>query len=262
MDYPLLSDESCSNYTRMSDVPEGRELLLCIPGPWKDRSDFIASVVSKTEGEFVFAGKILACPHRNDHVVLDFEEHTPQMRKAFEFAGQGKLPAELLDQLDVHAGVAYLHFPVKIIGQRERLALFTNVLMRCGGFAVKVESAGIAHTWDEWFKALASENPFDLYRTFVVLIGDKDYYFSCGMHHFGLPEVEVSRSIAINEAADLMNRFNYWQIVEEPKIAVGHTFSIAADAARYHITLKKDLRHVVTDFFHNEYGVWSLERVR
>ena len=51
---------------------------------------------------------------------------------------------------------------------------FTNALKRCGGIAVKVESAGVAHEWDHWFDALNSENPFDLYRTFVVLIGWND----------------------------------------------------------------------------------------
>ncbi len=80
------------------------------------------------------------------------------------------------------------------------------------------------------------------------------------MHHFGLPDVEVARSIEINEAADLMNRFNYWQIVEEPKIASGHTFSVTADAPRYLITRKDDSRHEPADFFHNSSGLWNLKK--
>jgi hypothetical protein len=241
---------------------QGREMLMCIPGPWKDQRDFIASVISKTNGEFVFAGRVLLCPGRNDHAVLDFEGHTPQMRKAFEIAGQGKLALELLERVGEHKAVAYLRFPLKVIEQKQRLALFTDALMRCGGFAVKVESTGVAHSWDRWFEALRSENPFDLYHAFVVLIGDKEHYYSCGMHHFGLPEVEVSRSIDINAAADLMNQFNFWQIIEKPKIATGHTFSVAPNAPRYRITPKKDLRHEVADCFHNEHGLWSLERLR
>ncbi len=182
------------------------------------------------------------------------------MRGAFEIAGQGKLPTRLLDKVADHRGVAYLHFPIEIITQKERVIMFTEVLKRCGGFAVKVESAGVAHEWDRWFSALNSENPFDLYRTFVVLIGDSGHYYSCGMHHFGLPDVEVERSIEINEAADLMNRFNYRQIVEEPKIASGHTFSVTADAPRYLITRKDDSRHEPADFFHNSSGLWNLKK--
>jgi len=191
---------------------------------------------------------------------LDFNPHDPQMRKAFEIAGQGKFPERLLSEVANHRGVAYLHFPIGIIREKERVSSFTEALRSCGGFAVKVESAGVAHEWEHWFSALHSENPFDLYRTFVVLIGDSQHYYSCGMHHFGLPDVEAERSIDIKATADLMNRFNYWQIAEEPKITSGHTFSVAADAPRYRITLKADSRHEPSDFFHNPAGLWNLKR--
>ena len=231
-----------------------RELLLCIPGPWRDRSDFVRAVISGTNGEFMFAGMILTNPERKDHVPLDFAPNDPPMRQAFEIAGQGKLPTRLLDQIAEHRGVAYLHFPISIVSQKERVTTFTGALKRCGGFAVKVESAGVAHEWDHWFSALNSENLFNLYRTFVVLIGDSQHYYSCGMHHFGLPDVEVERSVEIGEAADLLNRFNYWQIVEKPEIAPGHTFSIDAGAPRYRISLEADSRHQPSDFFHNPSG--------
>lgn len=237
-----------------------RELLLCIPGPWQDRSDFVRAIVSETKGEFMFAGMILANPKGKDHVPLDFAPGDPQIRQAFELAGQRKVSQQVLEQISGHGGVAYLHFPIRIINERDRVITFTNVLQRCGGYAVKVESAGVAHEWRHWFAALNSKNPFDLYRAFVVLIGDADHYYSCGMHHFGLPDVEVERSVEINEAADLMNRFNYWQIVEEPKIAAGHTFSVTADAPRYRINLKNDARHEPEHLFHNANGVWNLKR--
>ena len=238
-----------------------RELLLCIPGPWADRSDFVRAVISETKGEFMFAGVILANPAKKDHVPLDFGPHDPQMRQAIEIAGQGRLSTRLLDQVAEHRGVTYLHFPVGIISQKQRVATFTEALKRCGGLAVKVESAGVAHDWDHWFSALNSENPFDLYRTFVVLIGDSQHYYSCGMHHFGLPDVEVERSIEINEAAELMNRFNYWQIIDEPKLAAGHTFSVTVDAPHYRIASKNDSRHEPENFFHNPRGLWNLKRV-
>lgn len=243
-----------------SDSPQ-RELLLCIPGPWHDRSDFVRAIVAETKGEFIFAGMILANPKGKDHVPLDFAPHDPQMRRAFEIAGQGKVSPQVLDEISNHGGVAYLHFPVQIASEKKRVITFTDILRRCGGFAVKVESAGVAHEWQNWIGALNSENPFDLYRTFVVLIGDSKHYYSCGMHHFGLPDVEVERSVEISEAADLMNRFNHWQIVEAPKLASGQTFSIRADAPRYRINQKSDARHEPADFFHNSNGLWSLKRI-
>ena len=113
--------------------PEQRELLLCIPGPWEDRSDFVCAVVSETKGEFMFAGMILANPGNKDHVPLDFAPQDPQMRHAFELAGQGKLSAQLLDRIAEHRGVAYLHFPVEIIrekGTRDHLYQCAETLRR------------------------------------------------------------------------------------------------------------------------------------
>lgn len=240
--------------------PTQRELLLCIPGPWKDRGDFVRAIISETKGEFMFAGMILANPGKKDHVPLDFAPQDPRMRHAFELAGQGKLSPQLLDRISGHQGVAYLHFPVGIISEKERVVAFTKALERCGGIAVKIESAGVAHEWDHWFAALNSENQFDLYRTFVTLIGDSSHYYSCGMHHFGLADVEIDRSLDINEAADVMNRFNYWQVVDEPKLASGHTFSVSPEAPRYRISQVKDSRHEPSDFFHNPSGLWNLKK--
>jgi Domain of unknown function (DUF4261) len=237
-----------------------RELILCIPGPWKERNEFIGAIITKTKGEFMFAGMILANPKGKDHVGLEFRTRDPQLRQAFEIAGRGKLPARLLDEIEQHQGIAYVHFPVQIISEKERVVTFTEVLRTCGGLAVKVESCGVAHQWEPWLAALRSENPFDFYRTFVVLICDSDYYYSCGMHHFGLPDVEVERSVETKEAADLMNRFNYWQIVDEPKIASGHTFSVTADAPWYRITQRNDARHEASHLFYNQKGLWSLKR--
>ena len=61
---------------------------------------------------------------------------------------------------------------------------------------------------------MLSGSTFDIYCSVTTLIGDVGQYFSCGMHHFGLPECSTPRSLEPSTAADLMNRFNMWQIVE------------------------------------------------
>ncbi|HUA66681.1 MAG TPA: hypothetical protein VME24_12595 [Alphaproteobacteria bacterium] len=238
-----------------------RGLLLCIPGPWKDRRDFVRAIITETKGEFIFTGMILANRKENDHVSLDFTPHDPQMHRAFEIAGQGKVSRRVLNEISEHRGIAYLHFPVRISDEKERVLKFTGALQRCGGFAVKVESAGIAHEWQHWHAALKSQNPLDLYRTFVVLGGNKNYYYSCGMQHFDFPDVEVERAVEMTEAADLMNGFNYLQIVENPNLAPGHTFSIATDAAQYRLTLRTDSRHATEHLYHNANGIWNLRPV-
>ena len=234
------------------------EMIVCVPGPWQDRTEFVRRVITlEPMGRFMFAGAVLADVTAKDHVPLDFCPMDPSIPKAFEIAGQGKLPPDLLTHLQEHKSVAFLHFPLDLPAQRERLVQFSELLQKLGGFAVKVESSGIAHTWERWF-ALLDGSSFDRYSATVVLIGDSDYYYSCGMHHFGLPECAVPRSIPVGEAADLMNRFNYWQIAEAPSLQTGHTFSLSENDPRFRLTLESDSKHSDDHPFFNQYGIWHL----
>ena len=78
------------------------------------------------------------------------------------------------------------------------------------------------------------------------------------MHHFGLPECAVPRSIPIGEAADLMNRFNYWQIAEAPSLQTGHTFSLSENDPRFRLALEPDSHHSDDHPFFNQHGIWHL----
>jgi hypothetical protein len=234
-----------------------RETIIGIPGPWKDRKDFLLRIVTTTGGEFMWAGLILMNSKEKDHVKAELYEADPHMRTAFEYAGHGKLPAQTLDEVERHLTTIYLHFPLAVSGQQQRLKRFTGVVKEVGGIAVKIETCGVAHTWETWEEILDSENPFDLYRGFVTLTGDEDCYYSCGMHHFSLPEVQVPRALEIPEAAELMNQFNYYQIVEQPELSSGHTFSLTPDSPRYRLNLVEDTRHEPDDLFHNPHGVWD-----
>jgi hypothetical protein len=245
----------------MTGVSASQDAMICIPGPWKDHTDFVQCVVTHTKGDFIFAGGILANPKGKDHVPLEFCEPYEDMRQAFEIAGQGKLPQELLDQIAAHTSVVYLRFPLDAIAQRARMLTFTSLVRELGGYAVKIESTGIAHAWDVWHTLLSSDNPFDQYRCFVVLIGDEKQFYSCGMHHFGLPDCQISSEIPIEEAADTMNQFNYYQIIDQPTLEPGHTFSLTPDAPYYRLSLAPDHRHDADDLFRNPNGLWTMERV-
>jgi hypothetical protein len=243
------------------------EMILCVPGRWKDRAEFVRQVVSLDDaakspagdanGRYMFAGTILADLGAKDHVPLDFCPADTNLPRAFEIAGQGKIPDELLALLKQHSAVAYLRFALDLPRERERILSFSSLLRRIGGLAVKVESSGIAHTWERWSQLL-SGTPFELYSAVVVLVRDEKYYHSCGMHHFGLPECAAPRSMSAPDAADLINRFNYWRIIEHPVLSDGHTFSVTPSAPHFRMTLEPDSRHEVDDPFHNAHGVWCL----
>jgi Domain of unknown function (DUF4261) len=237
------------------------EFILCIPGKWSDRTDFLHQIIaSEPKGSYLFAGMILLDTEANDNVPLEFCAADSHIPEAFEIAGQGRIPADILAQLREHTAVVYLHFPLDLPTHRERILKFTQLLQRLGGMAIKVESAGVAHTWQRWFSLLQG-NPFEVYSAVVALIGDKNYYYSCGMHHFGLPECEAPRSVPIAEAADLMNEFNFWQLTEHPNLSDGHTFSLNSAAPRFRLSLVPDIRHEKDHLFHNPHGIWRLDAV-
>lgn len=237
------------------------QIIVCIPGTWEDRTEFIESVIVSTSGKFMFAGMILAHPEGNDHIELEFYDADEQMAEAFEIGGQGRLSDATLDRIAEHKSVAYLHFPFDILSQKERIVKFTEILSRCGGIAVKFETSGAAHEWERWFELLRSDNPFDIYCASVVLVGDKQFFYSCGMHNFGLPDTQISNRFDTTEAADLLNRFNYWQIVEKPVLESGHTFSLTENSPYFRLELTNDKRYSEESLFHNPNGLWELRRV-
>jgi hypothetical protein len=238
-----------------------RELIIAIPGPWKDRSDFLSRLVTFTNGEFIFAGNFLVNPKANDHVIAELYEADPHLQRAFEYAGQGKLQQKTINAIAEHKTTIYLHFPLLVSSAQARLKNFTTAIRQIGGYALKIESSGNAHEWEVWDQILDSDNPFDLYRGFVTLIGDEDSYYSCGMHHFSLPDSQVSKQLDIDEAADLLNRFNYYRILENPLLEDGHTFSLSENSPWYKLSYIPDHRHEDDDLFHNPFGLMCLNPV-
>jgi len=221
----------------------------------------VRQVAKEGAGEFMYAGLLMVRPSDQTTVPVEFHTRDDHMRKAFELAGQGKFSEDDLDDIAGHNSVAYLFFSPSILEQRETLIAFSEFMQKMGGIAVKVESTGTAHTWENWLELLRSDSPKDWYTSLIVLIGGEEVYYSCGMHHFGMADVEVPRSLDIQEAAYLMNNFNVWRIVEKKKIETGQTFSVDEDAPRFRMSQVPDSRHEEDDLFHNPEGLWRLDPV-
>jgi uncharacterized protein YegJ (DUF2314 family) len=235
-----------------------RELIICIPGPWADRNILLRQIITRQPpGRFMLVGGMLADLAEKDHVAVDFCEADSRMVDSFRTAGQGSLSESLLGALEQHLSVLYLHFPLDIVAQRERILKFTRLIRELGGIAVKLESSGIAHAWEKWETRLAG-SLFDLYCATTVLVGDEDDYYSCGMHHFGLPECSIPRTIKIETAAELMNRFNAWRINESPDLVADEVLSIESGSPAFRLSRTPDDRHHEDDLFYNPHGVWRL----
>jgi hypothetical protein len=238
-------------------MSEKQEIILCIPGPWKDRSALLRALLEAHQGRYIFAGVILHDTETKDSVEVDFEGHNPTMARAFRPSG---LDAESLAAIAAHQLTAYLHFPLDLPDQRERLLKYSDVFRKAGGIAIKLESCGLAHSWERWFEWMSSPLSVMHYRAAVVLARGKDGWYSCGMHHFGLPDAVTTTPG--KPGGSIVEAFNRYCLIESPALESGHTFSEGPDAPRYRLHWTEDDRFEEGDLFHNSHGIWHLSPVQ
>ena len=79
--------------------------------------------------------------------------------------------------------------------------------------------------------------------------------FTCGMHHFDLPDAQIEMADP-SEAMAWLDAFNVFQLIEEPALVSGHTFRPSGDAVRRTIERWPDHRHHPNDGRHNPFGLW------
>jgi Domain of unknown function (DUF4261) len=234
------------------------DIILGLPGQWPTRSDIIASIARQSDG-LIFAGKILRDTTTNQSYQLDIYEHDPHLVRAFALAGRHSLTEADLAAIDAHTHTLYV---IGKGGSGERAKLLMQVgtrLLRAGALAVKVESTGIAHSANDWQTLTAAPQPAALYSAYVTLIGDQERFYSCGMHNLGLPDAVVPGTVPANDAAQLLEAFLLYLLLEQPSLKNGHTFSINAQAPRYRLRLMSCTFYEADDPFYNPYGMWMFE---
>jgi len=236
-------------------------LIVGIPGPWKDRSALMRALVEGHNGRYLFAGMILLDVQEDEPVEMEIYDPDPNLARAFEIAGQGKLSADTLRKIQTHRQTVYLKFRIPDPTLRAKLLKFTRIFQQIGGYAVKVETSGVAHEFSRWLSWLESPELFDFYCALLTLAAGDDLYYSCGMHQFQLPDCCISNREDVQHAARTMNIFNMYQLAESPQLESGHTFSISEDAPSYRLMLRKEFLFSDDDLFFNQYGRWVLERV-
>lgn len=235
-------------------------IILGIPGKWPTRSDIVRAI-AEFSGGYLFAGAILmktSAPKL--HWEVDVHDHFPKLRRAFEIAGQGLIDNGTLDSIAEHTHTLYVMSEDVGLEAAQGIAEAASALLDAGGLAVKVESSGTAHDAKTWRALAAAPDAANLYRALVVLVGKNvdDNFYSCGMHHFALPDTTLPASVDPEEAAVVMNRFNQYQLIENPTFKSGHTFSIAPDAPRYRLEHRPCTQFAPDDPFHNPAGYWHL----
>lgn len=189
---------------------------------------------------------------------LEIYEHDPNLKKAFSIAGRGRLTEEDLEAIGSHTYTLYLIADGGSADVAKKLLRATNALLKSGGIAVKIESAGVAHRVDQWAEFCSHDHPGSLLQAFVIYIGGDGFYYSCGMHNLGHRDVIVEADIEPDEAAKLLHTFLLYLLIENPTINDRETFSIDASAPRYRLFREPCTKYAADDLFHNPYGMWKM----
>jgi len=79
--------------------------------------------------------------------------------------------------------------------------------------------------------------------------------FTCGMHHFDLPDAQIETAEPA-EAMTWLDELCVYQLVEQPALVSGHTFRPNAEAVRRTLERWPDHRHHAIDGRYNPFGLW------
>jgi hypothetical protein len=236
--------------------------VICIPGNWNNWDEFILSVVTANNGEYIAAGKILMNNKSDKFFTLDFCEKDPRMQESFSFAGSvTRMTQNCIDEVGSHKSVLYISAETGNLGDAEQIALATNAILKAGGIAVKIETTGKAFEKTKWLNFFDNFEIANLYEMFVLdSISDSNgNVYSCGMQNLGYKDTIVSGE-EFQSAVNLISIFGYYQIVDKPTIANNQTFSIAAEAPIYKISNELIQPNKGDEFFENPFGMWRLTK--
>ncbi len=235
------------------------EIVLGIPGLWVERTEIISAIVQQTDG-LVFVGKLLFDRRTNKGFVVDVYEHDPILQKAFAIAGRGSITEQELEAVGRHTYTLYVKGPGGTINAALGMMEVGVQLLKAGGIAVKVETAGLAHSAWNWQRFAAHGLDF-LCEAYAAMIQEQDTYYSSGMHNLGLSDALVRDEITHQGADHLIKNFLRYTILEQPVLRNGDTFRVDMQSPCYRLTHQEDIIHPSDDPFHNPLGLWHLVRM-
>lgn len=235
----------------------GEQIIIGVPGCWDTRAEIVAAIAERSDGFLCLANILMDTSTKNAYT-LDIYGHDPQLASAFSIAGRSWIKQPDLDRIAAHRHTLYVLSPGVSVESAQRMLNVGRSLLQAGGIAVKVESTGIAHSADTWVEFTRSGDLYQLYRAFVTLIRGREYFYSCGMHNFGLPDVSTSPKLSPDTASRLMNQFNCFVLFENPTLVDGEIFSVDARAPRFRLKLEGCELYHREDLFYNPLGRWHL----
>jgi hypothetical protein len=241
------------------NMPTPPKIVLGIPGLWQTESDFVEAIALDSKG-FIFAGRILMNRASGASWELELRPHTPRLVEAVTLANRGSIDEATIRAIAKHTFTAYIIGPGGSLDAARSIMSAAVGILDAGGMAVKVESAGVAHSSEQWKALTATADAEALYYAYVTLVGQEDNrtYYSCGMHNLGLRDAILTGNLTAHEAGSLLNTFLLYYLIEQPQLEIGHTFSVDAPSPLYRLITYQCTIYPKYNLFNNPFGLWRL----
>jgi uncharacterized protein YegJ (DUF2314 family) len=236
-------------------------VILGIPGPWHDARELFAAIGKETgkgKPDYLALPPVLSHVSSGFSCIVEVQPFNPELAKVFQTLGQGRFHPDDLQLITEHKSTAYLVAAKPDLADARELMRTAAFLLRLGGTGVLVESSGVAQPKDRWLYYADSATVLSTYDAFVVLVGTKDFSYSCGMHTFGLPDASVTSEFPIEEAPQILNAFNQWCLLENPVDPCCRLFTTGIDEPRFSVALKP-YGYDLDDYKNNPFGRYHLE---
>ena len=239
------------------------EIILCIPGRWKDRSEFVMAVAGANLNEYIFAGNILLHLPTKESFEIDFQQRDEELQLSFQAAGQGRLTETELNKIGHHTFIAYLIGKGGDQAGAARVMIAAGAILNAGGLGVKVETSGKAFSASQWTEISSDEEASKFFDAFILLLREETgAIYSCGLHNIGLRDIICDPALEIDAAIDLIRIFIFYQLYDKPAIQSGQTFSKDADAPVFRIIEETCKTYDRDDLFFNPFGMYYLQALR
>ena len=239
----------------LRNLEDDEDIILSIPGPWPDFSTFGSALQESSNDRFFAEGGLILDSHTRESAKLQFRISSPELAEGFS--------SPLLDQASADAIAAHRSIAHLLINYRghetfEYLLHFTRAVHEAGGIAVRIETAGVTHSWVVWQNLVSSDYYADNLKALVIHVYEDNQLSSFGMAQLHHPDAENIGAADHIDVSELLERFNLYQWLEKPVLLDGQTFSLEAGAPRFRLEFLPDERYPADDVYFNKYGVWRL----
>ncbi|MGY8666714.1 hypothetical protein Q3C01_30770 [Bradyrhizobium sp. UFLA05-109] len=237
-------------------------IVLDIPGPWPDRTAFLADFAEANGPAVVVSGPDMFSADRRVHAAFDVMPHDPALANAMWIGAGRSLDRNTMDRIAAHKSVVQLVVTDTGPGVEEHLRILAAAVRKAGGLAVRVHYSGLSHDWKRWDALLGAELPAGLFQALVVQVPYRERGRLCsfGMVQFGLADGCVADAGIDAGPAWVLFEFNIHLWQTRPPLEAGHTFSRnAAGAQRYVLKHVADRRYPDGHEYVNPNGVWEMD---